>query len=189
MPSNKRKERAAAPEVEAVQMSEEDLAAAMPSLVRVPVAIAQPEQESQSSSRKGVTTSRVHEAFLTDPTNSSRCLCQSTENVVGGGVCNENVGKVVQTMWSHLKAKHPQHWEMLKGFGGNDAAGTSASKSAPEGGCSLACSAHISYKQMVEALSNAPPPALSWAIVALEEAEKRNEERFDSRMNEQSRAE
>ena len=50
---------------------------------------------------------------------------------------------------------------------------------------------HVSYKQMVDALSNAPPATLSWAIVALEEAEKRNEERFDrgSRMNEQSRAE
>ena len=86
----KRKQRATVPEVEAVQMSEEELAAAMPSLMRLPVALAHP-QESQSSSRK---TSRVHEAFTTDPTDSSRCLCQSTENVVGGGVCNENIGKV-----------------------------------------------------------------------------------------------
>ena len=131
-----------------------------------------------TSSKKGVTTSRVYEAFVTDPTDSNRCLCQSTENVIGGGTCNENVGKVVQTMWSHLKAKHPQHWRTLKGC----AASTSVSSSAPEGGCVLACSAHVSYKQMVDALSIAPPATVSWAIAALEEAERRNEELFAERV-------
>jgi hypothetical protein len=155
-------------------MSEEELAAAMPSLMRLPVGLAHP-QESQSSSRK---TSRVHEAFTTDPTDSSRCLCQSTENVVGGGVCNENIGKVPQTMWYHLKWKHPQLWETLKGFGGSAASGTSASTGAPQGGCLLACSAHVSYKQMVDALCYAPPESLSWAIVALEEAKTRREAQF-----------
>ena len=74
MPPSKRKERATVPEVPAVMMSEEELAAAMPSLIRVPVAIAQP-QEPQSSSKKGVTKSRVYEAYVPDPTDSSRCLC------------------------------------------------------------------------------------------------------------------
>ena len=77
-------------------------------------------------------------------------------------------------MWTHLKAKHPLHWQMLKGF----AAGPSVSRSAQEAGCSLACSAHVSYKQMVDALSVAPPATLSWAIAALEEAERRNVDRF-----------
>ena len=77
-------------------------------------------------------------------------------------------------MWTHLKAKHPLHWQMLKGI----PLSKSVSRSAPEGGCSLTCSAHVSYMQMANALSNAPPATLSWAIVALQEAERRNVDQF-----------
>lgn len=184
----KRKEKATVPEV---QLEEVTAAASAASILSAPMATAYPLPQEQmlhavdatprSSSKKGRTTSRVHEAFVTDPADSSRCLCQSTENVRGGGVCNENIGKVPQTMWTHLKSRHPLHWARLKDICGDDAASASASTSftaAPGGGCLLPCSAHVSYKQMVDALSVAPPATLSWAIAALNEAERRKEKEF-----------
>ena len=130
-----------------------------------------------SSSKKGRATSRVYEAFKQDPTDNSRYICQSTEDVVGGGVCNDSCVHSTSTMWTHLKAKHPLHWQTLKGF--HDPDDDIRISKISEGGCTIAsCSAHVSYKQMVKALSQAPPETLTWAIEELTQAERRQMEMF-----------
>ena len=88
----KRKERATVPEVQL-----EEITAA--SILSAPMAQAHPLPQGEvqmchavdatppSSSKKCRATSRVYEAFKQDPTDNSRYICQSTEDVIGGARC------------------------------------------------------------------------------------------------------
>ena len=68
------------------------------------------------SAEKSKKTSRVYEAFITDPTDSNFYLCQSKENMPGGCVCGERMASYTQSLWLHLQYKHKRTWQDLKGL-------------------------------------------------------------------------
>ena len=147
--------------------------------------------EAGSGKRSVSKRSRVHEAFAADPADAARCICQSNELLRGGGgICGEKLGsKYPQTLWTHLKGKHPRTHEALKGTasasqwigstgssgdaGSNGAASSSNSSSFEGGSAVFPCV--VTYRQMVDALCRAPPDVIGEAISALEQAKGRAE--------------
>lgn len=131
--------------------SEEDAQAALcapvaeatPLPVPVPVSHVEDATEREVWSRK---KSRIYEAYAKDPSDSTRCVGQSTENVTDGDVCGENLACFTASLWTHLKAKHPLLWKELKGTGsgsqwlGSANTSVAAASGAPvEGSAQLAC--------------------------------------------------
>ena len=101
-------------------------------------------------------------------------LCQSRENTVGGRICGTPIADYTQSLWTHLKSKHPQLWKELKGLNTDSGdAPTSAQPSELQSSTTLVCAVSVSYQQMVDTLSAAPPDTLTQAIEALEDARTR----------------
>ena len=129
--------------------------------------------------RRESTKPTVYEAYGRDSTDSSVCICQSTENTVDGAVCGQPIADFNASLWTHLKLRHPVLWATLKGIGsdgsgsGDPVTASSTTQGALEGSAKLSCVALVSYKKMVEALSAAPPETLTEAIEALEVARAR----------------
>ena len=96
---------------------------------------------------------------------------------MGRTMCGENIATYPQSMWNHLRAKHPQHYAALKGKGSGDqwlgdpgSVSGSAVQQLENGSASFSCV--VSYQQMVDALCRAPPEAIAHAIAALQEAQE-----------------
>ena len=154
---------------------------------QLPIAVATPMLHAVDATERGPRTdsgrktSRVYEAFGRDSADSSICICQSIENTADGSVCGQRIADYTSSLWTHLKGRHPVLWAKLKGIGsdgsasasGDPVTASSASQAALEASAKLSCVVPVSYKQMVEALSAAPPDTLTEAIEALEEARMR----------------
>ena len=60
-------------------------------------------------------SSRCYEAFQnSDKPGYGTCI--ATEGVAGGCMCGEEIKLYTQSLWTHLKSKHPRLWQELKGL-------------------------------------------------------------------------
>ena len=69
-------------------------------------------------------------------TTAATFASQQKTSSAARGVCNDSCVHSTSTMWTHLKAKHPLHWQTLKGF--HDPDDDIRISKISQGGCTIA---------------------------------------------------
>lgn len=137
--------------------------AAMPTAdaVEVPAQDATPNEPAQRKARK---RSRVHEVYETDPTDTTYSICQCLAST--GRVCKARIRHCngPSALGSHLKKKHPSIYASLVSDKEGDIAVAEATATS-----SAQLTLNVSYEQMINALSSAPPQIVSFAIESLQQ--------------------